>query len=525
MPAYWGPPQDVNLIPLLAPLALIAYQGALALRRGAAGALDWFGVLGFGFFAALVWIGWFAMLTGLPPRLANNFSKSAPAFALEFKLMPVLLALALTLGWLYLVFFTTRSPMRSVLRWAVGHRAAVGHVRHAVDAVGRLPEELPLGGAAAALEDPGRRAAAWRRRALGVSQAAALDYHGGIRARPFDIVRPNACPLLLVQGSPQHEFDGPGTGWVKLADVGRPGDRGERYRLYRLQKMNTRSPVECPSWAQARAARRELARRAPARPVRRRRRAQPPVRRRSARRALRLLAPAPRRDDRCACSPTSPPSADLPNGARRCSPASAINTTEKRAGVAHGAARRRRGAPRRCTERSAHEAAGRQRCERKELPAASSISAPAARTSVRAWSPTRCGDGALDVRFVANVDPHDLERALEGAEPASTLFVVVSKTFTTQETMANAARAPSQWGATGTSIAVTANTQAAKAFGAAEILPMWDWVGGRFSVWSAVGLRRCMRDRLRALRGVSRGAHDVDLALRATRRSSRTCRR
>jgi hypothetical protein len=39
-----------------------------------------------------------------------------------------------------------------------------------------------------------------------------------------------------VQGNPRHEFDGPGAGWVKLADVGRPGDRGERYRLYRLGK-------------------------------------------------------------------------------------------------------------------------------------------------------------------------------------------------------------------------------------------------------------------------------------------------
>ena len=38
---------------------------------------------------------------------------------------------------------------------------------------------------------------------------------------------------MLVQGSPQHEFDGPGAGWAKLADVGRPGDRSERYRLYR----------------------------------------------------------------------------------------------------------------------------------------------------------------------------------------------------------------------------------------------------------------------------------------------------
>ncbi|HEV7478215.1 MAG TPA: glucose-6-phosphate isomerase, partial [Burkholderiales bacterium] len=48
------------------------------------------------------------------------------------------------------------------------------------------------------------------------------------------------------------------------------------------------------------------------------------------------------------------------------------------------------------------------------------------------------GDGALDVRFAANVDPRDLARALEGADPATTLFIIVSKTFTTQETMANA---------------------------------------------------------------------------------------
>jgi len=95
-------------------------------------------------------------------------------------------------------------------------------------------------------------------------------------------------------------------------------------------------------------------------------------------------------------------------------------------------------------------------------------------------------DKVLDVRFAANVDPKDLERALEGADPASTLFVVVSKTFTTQETMANA-QAAKAWGAKDF-IAVTANVGLAKQFGAQEIFPMWDWVGGRFSVWSAVGL-------------------------------------
>ena len=74
------------------------------------------------------------------------------------------------------------------------------------------------------------------RRGVGVPQAAALDYHAGIRARAFDAARPRACPLLLVQGNPRQEFDAPGREWIKLAEVGRPGDRSERYRLYRLRK-------------------------------------------------------------------------------------------------------------------------------------------------------------------------------------------------------------------------------------------------------------------------------------------------
>ena len=94
-------------------------------------------------------------------------------------------------------------------------------------------------------------------------------------------------------------------------------------------------------------------------------------------------------------------------------------------------------------------------------------------------------DGQLDARFAANVDPRDLQRALEGAKPEQTLFIIASKTFTTQETMANA-EAAKRWGAKHF-YAVSSNVDAAKKFGASEVLPMWDWVGGRFSVWSAVG--------------------------------------
>ena len=118
-------------------------------------------------------------------------------------------------------------------------------------------------------------------------------------------------------------------------------------------------------------------------------------------------------------------------------------------------------------------------------------------------------DGTVDVRFAANVDPRDLQRALEGAEPAATLVVVVSKTFTTQETMANA-EAAKQRGFRHL-YAITANVEAAKAFGAAEILPMWDWVGGRFSVWSAVSFAAACAMGFERFEEFHKGAREIDV--------------
>jgi glucose-6-phosphate isomerase len=116
----------------------------------------------------------------------------------------------------------------------------------------------------------------------------------------------------------------------------------------------------------------------------------------------------------------------------------------------------------------------------------------------------------VEVRFAANIDPLDLQRALQGAEPESTLVVAVSKSFGTQETLANA-RAAQQWlGGRGRLYAVTANESAARAFGAAEVLPMWDWVGGRFSLWSATGFSVLAALGPQAFDDLLAGANDMD---------------
>jgi len=110
----------------------------------------------------------------------------------------------------------------------------------------------------------------------------------------------------------------------------------------------------------------------------------------------------------------------------------------------------------------------------------------------------RHADAPQAVHFVANADPDDLARALAQAEPATTLFIVASKTFTTGETLGNA-RLARAWLLEGLKdeaavtkhfAAATANVKAAGEFGIAPELcfPLWDWVGGRYSVWSSVGL-------------------------------------
>ena len=112
------------------------------------------------------------------------------------------------------------------------------------------------------------------------------------------------------------------------------------------------------------------------------------------------------------------------------------------------------------------------------------------------WEALRPLDAPIDLRFAANVDPFEIAQALHGLDPAETLVVVVSKTFTTQETMANA-EAARHWlrsalGEPGHAhlVAVSAAPERAAAFGVDEdrVFGFRDWVGGRFSLWSAVGL-------------------------------------
>ena len=130
-----------------------------------------------------------------------------------------------------------------------------------------------------------------------------------------------------------------------------------------------------------------------------------------------------------------------------------------------------------------------------------------------------CAHPDLRLHFLSNVDGHAVEALLSSLNPQTTLFIVASKTFTTMETMRNAeaARAwllqhakpsdlPKHF------VAVSTNTDAVREFGIdpTNMFPFWDWVGGRYSIWSAIGLPLLIAIGIDAFRAFLAGAHRMD---------------
>ncbi len=221
-------PKPATLLPALVPLTLLAASAAARLRRGAANAFDWFGMMTFSLVAGLIWLGGIAMLTGEPVRVAKNFSKPAPGFVAEAHPVAILLAIAATVTWIAVILRTPRSPWRAAARWSVGlttiwvlltllwlpwidygktYRSASADLRQALGA------------------NPGCVA----RRGLGLAQRASLDYFNGIRTVGGS--RTGSCRYMIVQTAPAAEKNVPG--WDLVKETSRHGDKGERLRLYR----------------------------------------------------------------------------------------------------------------------------------------------------------------------------------------------------------------------------------------------------------------------------------------------------
>lgn len=220
-------PKPTALLPALVPLVVLAATGAGRMRRGAANAFDWFGMMTFTLLAGLIWLGGIAILTGQPERVAKNFTKPAPDFVAEANIPVILLAIAITVAWIAVMLLTPRSPWRAAARWSVGVTATwvllialwlpwIDYGKSYRIASADISRAL------------GKYAGCIERRGLGLAQRASLDYFSGIRT--VSQARAKNCDHAIVQTSRGSEKSLPG--WTLLLETSRPGEKVERLRLY-----------------------------------------------------------------------------------------------------------------------------------------------------------------------------------------------------------------------------------------------------------------------------------------------------
>lgn len=223
--------RSVGALPLLLPLALLGAGGIRTLRRGATNLFDWFGMMTFSVAAGLVWLGWSAMVFGQPPKIARNFVKLAPGFEGSFALLPALFALGLTAAWGWLIYTSPRSPYRGLTHWTAGVTLMWGltaalwfpwvdYGKTYRPVVAGLTQALPAKYGCVAV-----------RGELSPSLKASLDIFGDLRPIPSGTAEGRRCDWMLAL-VPVKSSGTAGSGWERVWEGARPGDKTERLRLY-----------------------------------------------------------------------------------------------------------------------------------------------------------------------------------------------------------------------------------------------------------------------------------------------------
>jgi 4-amino-4-deoxy-L-arabinose transferase-like glycosyltransferase len=115
-----GQPNQTNLIPFTIPLSIIAVGGIDRLNRGAASALNWFGILIFGFIGFLIWLGWFAMMSEIPERIHERMFYQSANYVAEFEFFNFIFALVITTLWLASIIKFKITNRSAISNWALG---------------------------------------------------------------------------------------------------------------------------------------------------------------------------------------------------------------------------------------------------------------------------------------------------------------------------------------------------------------------------------------------------------------------
>jgi 4-amino-4-deoxy-L-arabinose transferase-like glycosyltransferase len=221
--------QEAYALPMLLPIALLAAASLSMLKRGAANALDWFGLMVFALLAILMWWGWAGLLLNNQAKITHWLKDYQPSFEPALHSTAFTLAIVATVLWLILVWRVGRSMRRAVVNWAGGitliwilsmtlwlpwldsgksYRNMVVNLKHA------MPHQYNC----------------IRRENLGDGQRAMLHYFGNITT--LKDARKD-CDLRLIQGKKISQPLPDTAHWEKIWEGSRMDDKNERYRLYR----------------------------------------------------------------------------------------------------------------------------------------------------------------------------------------------------------------------------------------------------------------------------------------------------
>lgn len=234
------PTNSAAALLLLPPLALLATPGIATLRRGAANAFDWFGIMTFTLFACIAWFGWGAMVFGWPQKLAAQAIKLEPGFVGAFSLPAVLIAVIATMIWGWIISTSQRSPFRGITHWMLGLTLLwllvaelwmpwIDYGRSYQPLAQSLGKALP------------QNADCLVNANLPPAILATFDYHSDIKTVPQDSRKAELCSWLIVQGDQfkiERIID---ARWIEVWVGKRPGDRKDK-DLVHLFKRSRKAP-------------------------------------------------------------------------------------------------------------------------------------------------------------------------------------------------------------------------------------------------------------------------------------------
>ncbi len=228
---FGGNDLQMDALPLLLPLAALAGGSIETLKRGAASALNWFGLMLFGALSFVIWLGWFAMMTGTPAKLQARMQFLSGSNTANFNLLAFVIALAITLVWLFAILRSQHTNRSAVTNWAIGMTMCwtllmslwlpwINTAKSYKQVMTSLASVLPKGHACI------------NSKQVGAGQRDLLHYYTGIVAIPLETTQSLSCDLYLIQDNRNGERIEPGQDWKLIWQGKRASERRESFRLF-----------------------------------------------------------------------------------------------------------------------------------------------------------------------------------------------------------------------------------------------------------------------------------------------------